>query len=86
MKPRYKIGTFVEFTRDGSPETGVIEAQVILSENVRYQMKDQDLNLDVSENDIITAYRPIVARKAKAVKKVAASKKGAPAKSVHVAQ
>ncbi len=86
MKPKYKIGTFVQYTnKTADSETGIIEAQVIHENKVNYLMVDADDQ--IAENDIINAYRPIVARKPKAAKKTAAVKKTVAAKpAAHVNQ
>ena len=72
-KAQYKLGTFISFTHAGTESTGVISGIMTRAKGYSYETNDTaDL---IDESNILNAYRPIVTRAKKAVKKEMSKKK-----------
>ena len=65
-RARYRIGSFVRFTRNGAEETGVISGVLTVHEGYRYITASTEPNDFFDESDVLAAYREITPRKAKA--------------------
>ena len=63
MKPKYRIGTMIEAQREGEVSyTGVIMAVVITKHGFQYSF-DESLEQLFFEEEVTSAFRPIVAQK-----------------------
>ena len=61
-KNKYKLGTMIQYTRQGTADHGIINGIIIREDGVSYEVDENTIN----ENDILNAYKPIAARKARA--------------------
>ena len=64
MKARYKLGTFISFKNNSAQDTGVIDSIITRASGFSYTTESFP-DTQIVENDVINAYRPVVARAAK---------------------